>query len=323
MDIQVSPTNGITPLAERRLTAVEFQSLAEVPHAGVWFANITNPCTRRAYQADVEDFSSFIGIQRPDELRQVTRAHVLAWRAMLEQRGLSTSTIRRKLSSIASLFDYLCESNAIAGNPVDGVKRPKANSCEGTTPAISDHQARALLDAPDVASVIGLRDRALLAVLLFHGLRRAEACALRRQDVHERRGVKHLKVLGKGSKIRYLPLHPVAAQRIYSYIEALGQEVSNETPLFFGLRGRKTATGGLTPDGVYKIVCRYAKKVGIEAPGLGVHGLRATAATNALEHDADLKRVQNWLGHANVSTTVIYDRRDSRPEDSPTFKVKY
>ena len=81
--------------------------------------------------------------------------------------------------------------------------------------------------------------------------------------------------------------------------------------------------GGLPGTGIYTLIGGYAKTAGIEVAGLGVHGLRATAATNALEHEADIAKVQQWLGHANISTTKIYDRRDSRPEDSPTFKVRY
>ena len=79
----------------------------------------------------------------------------------------------------------------------------------------------------------------------------------------------------------------------------------------------------ITGDGIYKMVKRYAAVAGITMDGLCLHALRATAATNALEHDADLGFVQEWLGHANVSTTRLYDRRRSRPEDSPTFKVSY
>lgn len=75
--------------------------------------------------------------------------------------------------------------------------------------------------------------------------------------------------------------------------------------------------------GIYALVGIYARTAGIEVAGLGVHGLRATAATNALEHEADIAKVQQWLGHANISTTRIYDRRASRPEDSPTYKVRY
>ncbi len=309
---------------ERRLTAAQFQGLAEVPAAATWFANLDNPRTRRAYQGDIEDFCGFLGIQSPEQFRVVTRAHVLAWRGQLEQRGLSGATIRRKLAALASLFDHLLDANAIAGgNPVHGVKRPRIETNEGKTPALGDHQAKALLDAPDLATLQGLRDRAVLAVLLYHGLRREEAARLSVQDMQERRGIKHLRVHGKGGKLRYLPMHPVALERIHAYLEASGHHLEQAAaPLFMPLRGKATGAG-LSADGIYALVGRYAKTAGIEVAGLGVHGLRATAATNALEHEADIAKVQQWLGHANISTTKIYDRRNSRPEDSPTFKVRY
>ena len=309
---------------ERRLTAVEFQHLARVPAAVEWFANIDNPRTRRAYQNDLTDFSSFIGLAGADDFRLVTRAHVLAWRADLERRGLAGATIRRKLAALASLFDHLLENNAVAGgNPVHGVKRPRIESNEGKTPALGDHQAKALLEAPDHTTLKGLRDRAILAVLLYHGLRREEAAQLRVSDMLERRGVKHLLVQGKGGKVRYLPLHAVAAERIHAYLECSAHHlVTPKAPLFMPLRGRQTGAG-VTANGIYTLVEAYAKKARIEVAGLGVHGLRATAATNALEHEADIAKVQAWLGHANISTTRIYDRRQNRPEDSPTYKVKY
>ena len=310
--------------SERRLTAVEFQQLASVPAAVEWFANIDNPRTRRAYQGDLEDFCGFVGLTTADEFRAVTRAHVLAWRAQLEQRGLAGATIRRKLAALASLFDHLLENNAVAGgNPVHGVKRPRVETNEGKTPALGDHQAKALLDAPDVNTLKGLRDRALLAVLLYHGLRREEAAQLRVSEIQERRGIKHLQIHGKGGKLRYLPLHPTAAERIYAYLERSGRHQDDvQEPLFVPLRGRSTGTG-ITANGIYAMVGSYAKAAGINVAGLGVHGLRATAATNALEHEADIAKVQAWLGHANISTTRIYDRRQLRPEDSPTFKVNY
>ncbi|KPX21617.1 Phage integrase [Pseudomonas amygdali pv. dendropanacis] len=109
----------------------------------------------------------------------------------------------------------------------------------------------------------------------------------------------------KGGKVRYLPLHPIAADRIHQYLESSGHHLADrKVPLFIPLRGKLTGAW-------------------IEVDGLGVHGLRATAATNALEHEADIAKVQVWLGHANISTTRIYDRRQNRAEDSPTFKVKY
>jgi integrase/recombinase XerD len=87
---------------------------------------------------------------------------------------------------VSSLFDYLCERNAVAGNPVDGVKRPMANGNEGSTPALGDQQTRKLLEAPPTDTPKGVRDRAVLAVLLYHGIRREELCGLRVKDLHSR-----------------------------------------------------------------------------------------------------------------------------------------
>ena len=96
----------------------------------------------------------------------MTRAHLIAWRKDLERRSLAASTIRRKLSALSSLFDYLCEQNAVTHNPVNGVKRPAVNNNEGLTPALGDAQARALLAAPVEDTRKGKRDRAILATLL-------------------------------------------------------------------------------------------------------------------------------------------------------------
>lgn len=96
-------------IERRNLTAAEFQGLADVPPELEWFANITNAQTRRAYKCDVTEFSTFAGIQAPEEIRLVTRAHVIVWREQLETRELALATIRRKLSAISSLFDYLLE----------------------------------------------------------------------------------------------------------------------------------------------------------------------------------------------------------------------
>src|SRR6202142_4288615 len=108
----------------RRLTAAAFQDLADVPPEVEWFANLGNRATRRAYETALKDFMRFTGIARPEEFRIVTRAHVIAWRDELARRALSATTIRHRLSALASLFEYLCEKNAVPHNPVKGVKRP-------------------------------------------------------------------------------------------------------------------------------------------------------------------------------------------------------
>jgi len=318
----------VIPRDQRNLTRAEFQSLAEVPPEDEWFANIRNSNTQRAYRKDVLEFMGFLGLQERGELRQITRTHVIAWRLDMETRELAASTIRRKLAAVSAMFAYLCEANAVPDNPVHGVARPKEGANEGKTPALGDAQARKLLESPDPSTLKGKRDRALLACLLYHAIRRDELCKLRIRDRQSREGVPHLVVQGKGEKLRYVPLHPHAGRLIDDYLEALDPAGLDDrgSPLFRSIRKGDRVTGnGLTGDGIYKLIRHYGATTGLnlEVDGLSPHAMRATAATNALTHEADIAKVQEWLGHANISTTRMYDRRETRPEDSPTFRVKY
>ena len=314
-------TTHLSP-SSNQLTAAQFNTLASVPLEHEWFANLGNKGTRRVYEPVIRDFMRFVGITTPQEFRSVTRAHVIAWRDDLHTRTLAASTIRRYLASLSSLFEYLCEKNAVTHNPVDGVKRPPVESYKGKTPALGDAQARQLLDFPAGESLKDTRDRALLATLLYHGLRREELCKLRVKDVRQqRRGVLHLKISGKGGKTRFVPLHPAAGRLLADYLDAAGHGDDDSGALFRPLHhSRGDSQHGLTPDGVYKLVRDYSTTLGFT---VGAHSLRSTAATNALEHGADLAEVQQMLGHANIATTRLYDQRDSRPERSPVFKVRY
>ena len=132
----------------------------------------------------------------------------------------------------------------------------------------------------------------------------------------------HLKVSGKGGKTRYLPLHPGTNALIHDYLAIAGHGEDETGALFRPLRNNRTGEmeNAITPDGVYRLVRAYSKLLSFE---IGAHALRATAAINALDHQADIAKVQEWLGHANIATTRIYDHRRTRPEDSPTFKVAY
>jgi site-specific recombinase XerD len=310
------------------LTLTQFQHLTEVPPEIEWFANLTNANTRKAYRQDIKDFMTFAGLRHPEQFRTVTRAHVIAWRDQLVGQGLANDTIRRKLAALSSLYAYLCDRNAVLHNPVLGVKRPRSMNREGVTPALSDHQAWMLLKAPLAGTLKGKRDRAILATLLYHGLRCEDLCTLTVGDVHQREGVVHIRVEGKGDKVRYLPLHELAQRLIKEYLDAAKHQDDLKGPLFRPVKNNRTKTLAKTlhPTSVYQdIVKRYAKEIGLaeEVPGLCVHSLRATAATNALSNNADIAKVQEWLGHADISTTRMYDKRQSRPEDSPTFKVRY
>ncbi len=313
------------PAEHGLLSREEFRRLADVPPEIEWFANIKNAHTRRAYKNDIQSFMTFVGIKRPEEFRTVTRAHVIAWRKHLESRALAAASLRRKLSALSALFDYLCEANAIRHNPVNGVERPTEGANEGKTPAISDDQARQLIGAPATDTLKGKRDRAILAVLLYHALRRSELCSLRVKDYEDRRGVKHLRVHGKRGKIRYVPVHARAIGFIEEYLDTAGHRADIHGALFRPVKNSDGHTEkALSPTSIYRnVVIHYAKQIGLTLSGFGPHSLRATAATNALDHGSDIAKVQEWLGHSDISTTRLYDKRKSRPEDSPTFKVQY
>src|SRR5437879_220354 len=124
--------------SNRLLTAAEFHKLAEVPPEIEWFANLGNGSAEGAYKNAILDFMRFTGINRPEEFRTVTRAHVIAWRDDLGSRDLGGATVRHRLAALSSLFEYLCEKDAVTHHPVKGVKRPRAESGEGKTPAIGD-----------------------------------------------------------------------------------------------------------------------------------------------------------------------------------------
>jgi site-specific recombinase XerD len=348
----VKESQGLTiGNGKRFLTAQEFHKLADVPPEAEWFANLKCDNTRRAYKNDVKDFMTFAGLEAAEDFRSVQRSHLIEWRKQLEARELGSATVRRKLAAIGSLFDYLCNANAVAFNPADGVKRPNAGANEGKSPALGDEEGRDLLEAPSARTLIGCRDRAILSTLLQHGLRRAELCALKVGDIESRRGTLHFKVNGKGGKIRYIPIHSETMHRLTDYLamrkrkndempEAVADEegfelkdFGNKDAVLFTrvLKGKKRRKSGgnavekaLTGQAIYKnVVQKYALQLGIDSQAICVHGLRATAATNALDHQADIAKVQEWLGHSSILTTRLYDRRQTKPADSPTFKVSY
>ena len=293
--------------SQQQLQREAFERLEDVPSELEWLANIQNKNTRRAYLKDIQQFQQFSGITELEAFRDVTRAHVIAFRDYLKRQDLAASTIRRKIAAISALFDHLCNTNSVRYNPCSGVKRPSEGANEGKTPALSSAQAKKLLNTPPENTLKGIRDRALLAILLYHGLRREELCRLKVKDIENRQGVPHLRVHGKRDRIRYVPIHPAALRLVDAYraFDCLVEEP--ETPLFRPVKNNtsKILVKALSPDAIYKLVRSYALKADIllDILNIGAHAMRATAATNALEHAADITKVQELLGHSNISTT--------------------
>lgn len=311
----------------RTLSTQEFQNLSDVRPEVEWLANLSNHKTRRAYRVDIQSFVEFSGISHTKEFKEVKRSHVLAWRSAMEKQNLSSATIRRRMSALASLYEYFCDVGAASHNPVRGVKRPRVEYLQGKTPALSIEQARLLLEAPDITTLKGLRDRSILSMLLHHGLRREELCALRVRDFGQQRsGISHLLIHGKGGKIRYIPVHPESELLVGTYLQMSGHVTDVMGPLFRSVSTaqKDTLARNLTPGSIYSRVVRpYMAMVGIHGELMGPHALRCTATTTALENHADIARVQDWLGHANITTTRLYDRRQVRATESPTFNIAY
>ncbi|MBF0593954.1 MAG: tyrosine-type recombinase/integrase [Candidatus Omnitrophica bacterium] len=305
-----------------------FKAFLERPLIQDWLNNTTSPNTRDAMRVDLQAFLEALKVREIDDFSRIQRSDDMEWRDSMagtkENPGFATRSIKRKMSTVAKFFEYLCDQGEVKENPFLGVERPKLTANEGTTAAIGERQARDLLDAPDSDTALGKRDRAILATFLFHALRRSELCGLRLKDIQEREGIKQFKILGKGEKERYIPIHPSAARRINDYLEAIGNPADKELPIFRSLSNNgKNAGKALTTTAVYQLVLRYGEKVGIDISNFSPHSLRATAATNTLSNGEDIRRVQKWLGHATIQTTAMYDKRNNRPEDSPTYRVKY
>lgn len=306
--------------------ATLLESLAAIPEEEVWLASQKSPRTRLAYKKDVCHFMRIVGISRPDQLRQVDHRAVIAWEVhMRETEGLQNSTIRRRLSALSSLFSHLVRHGTSAENPVREVIRPGINRQQGKTLAFSKRQSRAILNAPQPPSVSWLRDRAILAVGLQVGFRRAEIVGLKVRDLHMNRGFDSLWVTRKRNKRDSVAVHPEVAKRIRDYLIAFGHGDDFDGPLFRPVR--RNAAGQLSrrhlaPDAVDRILKTFAGAVGIER-GYSAHSMRATFITTALDNGANLEDVQRDVGHADPSTTKLYDRRGHNPEKSASFFANY
>jgi site-specific recombinase XerD len=302
------------------------ESLKTIPEEEVWLASRKSARTRRAYRTDVAHFMQTFGISTPEELRAVDHRAVMAWeRRMREEEGKEATTVRRRLAALSSLFAHLVKFGVVEVNPVRDVERPAVNRREGMTLAFSQKQARRMLDTPSEKTLLGLRDRAILSVGLQVGFRRAEIASLTVGDFHMNRGYDSLKVVRKGGKKGSLAIHPQTAQRIRDYLDTAQHSADLEGPLFRPVRGNREGQKmrrHLHPDVIDRILHKYAKRIGLERD-YSAHSMRATFITTALDNGASLEDVQRAAGHADPSTTKLYDRRGYNPEKSASFFADY
>ncbi|MFO8144850.1 MAG: tyrosine recombinase [Candidatus Syntrophosphaera sp.] len=254
-----------------------------------------------AYKRDLEQFYNFIAKFFEDgeaSCQEISILMIRDWLRWLHDKPVSNRTLARKSAALNSFFKYLKLTGAVEKNPMDKIKRPKF---EKKLPHyFTEEEMITLLRIPDQGSIFGVRNRAILELLYSSGLRISELAQLRIDDIDLKRGM--VRVIGKGNKERIVPVGKEAIQAIRDYLpvrEKLKQEYSSNR-LFFTKSGRD-----FTDFQLYTILNKYFRLVA-EQKGYSPHTLRHSFATHMLNRGADLRAVQEMLGHANLSTTETY-----------------
>lgn len=302
--------------------------IGEAVHA--WLTKSNSADTRSNYERDLKQFLTFHQFENGvwEQLVTIRPSHVAAWRDHLLSLGRSNSGVYRKLTVLRSLFSYLKTYGYTGANPAhtDFVDAPHVPR-DGKTVAITPRDCRRLLDTPKPNTPVGLRDRAIFAVLAYSACRVGELVKLRVSDYKTTAGHKVLEIRGKGGKERRVALHPEAVERIEAWLSVFGDR-SSGTPLFLAPitargQGRDGFTNNaLTRRAVQKLVERSVKRLRLD-PAVTVHSFRVTALTTARERGADIVDLQDFAGHADPRTTQTYIRNRDRLSQSPAYVLKY
>lgn len=252
--------------------------------------------TLDSYRRDLEGFFRYLGPGASGDVRQ---AQVLSYLGHLRKVGRANTTVSRNLASIRSFYHYLLREEMIPVDPTVNVETPKIEKRLPKVLTVSEVER--LLDAPDAVSPTGLRDKAMLELLYATGIRVSELVSIQLDDINLSAGF--LRCLGKGSKERIIPFGDIAQHALRKYIQVGRPELSRESnthALFLNHLGAQ-----MSRQGFWKLLKKYAQAAQILAD-ITPHTLRHSFATHLLERGADLRAVQEMLGHADISTTQIY-----------------
>src|SRR5574338_228321 len=260
--------------------------------------------TVASYKNDINAFISFLKDFNIDDPSNVTSEHINGFFKVLKELGLLGSSTARYFSSLKGFFLFLTKNKYIIKNPVEKLSAPKISK---KLPGVLDiNEVEAILSVPDVKEILGLRDKAILELFYACGTRVSELINLKVNDLFFDDEI--IRVFGKGSKERLIPIGSSAIEWIGEYLKKsrplLMKKVKSENILFLNSRGTK-----LSRMGIWKIIDRYVKEAGIKKD-VHPHTFRHSFATHLLEGGADLRAVQEMLGHADISTTQIYTHID-------------
>lgn len=256
--------------------------------------------TRQAYERDLRLFCKTLGFKSSDALVNVSREQITGYMTQLKEKGLAAATIARKLAAIKAFYRFMTAEGYMDANPAEvveagtkGIKLPRV---------LSEDEVVRLLNQPDITTAEGFRDRTMLEVLYATGMRVSELINLTLERVDLK--MKYIIAFGKGSKERIVPLGSVASEFLQQYLEKvrpkLTHEDRNTNIVFLAFGGHE-----LTRQRFWQIIRGYGRKANINK-ALTPHILRHSFATHLLDNGADLRSVQELLGHSDISTTQIY-----------------
>lgn len=272
-------------------------------------AQIRNPNTRRAYVAAVGDFCAWLDGHGVPSIAAVSSIHVAAYIEDLGRR-YSAPTVKQRLAAVRMMLDWLATGGVLPFNPATAVRGPRHVVKRGKTPVLAPEEARAILDAIDLSTPIGLRDRALIGLMVYTFARIGAATAMRVEDVFTQNRRLWVRLHEKGGKVVSLPCHHNLESYLHAYLDGTGIADDPSGPLFRTV-GRGTALLTRTPlpsSNALAMVQRRAKAAEI-GTRISNHTFRATGITAYLTNGGTLEKAASIANHASTRTTQLYDRR--------------
>ena len=270
---------------------------------------IRNAHTRRAYARATGEFLGWCQARGVVSIAAVQPLHVAAWVEELG-REVSVPTVKQRLAGVRHLFDWLVTGQVVPVNPAASVRGPSHSVRRGKTPVLDPQEARALLDSIDVTTPAGLRDRALIGLMVYSFARIGAALAMRVDDVFVQNRRLWVRLHEKGGKRHEMPCHHNLEDYLTAYLDGCGLRDDRKGPLFRTIArgtGRLSATP-LPQANAFQMVRRRAAAAGI-ATAIGNHSFRATGITAYLKNGGTLERAATMANHASTRTTQLYDRR--------------
>lgn len=284
-------------------------------------ATIRNPNTRAAYMNAVADFLRFAPVAGLESLAEVRSIHVSAYIEDIGER-YSPQTVKLRLAALRGLFDWLARHGVLDTNPAAPVRGPAYTYKRGKTPILTAAEAKRLMESIETDSLVGLRDRALIAVMVYSFARVSAAVGMDIEDLVQTAGRSWLRLHEKGGKVHEMPVHHRLLEHLDAYLAAIGpQDV--KAPLFRSALGRTGKLGDqrLNRHDAYAMVRRRAIKAGV-AEKIGNHSFRGTGITTYLENEGTLELAQEMANHASPRTTKLYDRRGDKITQDAVERIR-